>query len=63
MHDQFNGVKILLTFKAPGEIVFGIDRGVKATATRAGKRKPAVCAAGRHLEHGFDNTGYGYPVA
>jgi hypothetical protein len=63
MHDQFNGVKILLTCKAPGEIVICIDGGVKAAACRASKGNSVVYAASRQLEQGFDNTGYGNPVA
>ena len=63
MHNQFDGIKILLAVKAPGKIMSGIDRGIKTAAYRAGKGKPAVCASGREFEHGLDNAGYRNPVA
>lgn len=58
MHHKFNGVKILLTVKAPGQIVPGVDGGVGTLAHRAVERGLSVVVAGGNRKHGFNDAVY-----
>ena len=63
MHHKFNGIKILSTFKTSGQIVLGIDGGVRAVADRTVKGRLTVFVAGGNRKHGFDDTVYGDIIA
>lgn len=63
MHHEFNGVKILSTFKTSGQIMLGIDGRVRTVAHGTVKRQFAVFVADGNRKHGFDDTVYGDIIA
>jgi hypothetical protein len=63
MHHEFNGVKILPTFKTSGQVVLGIDGRVGTVADGTIKGRLSVFVAGGNREHGFNDAIYGDIIA
>lgn len=58
MHHEFDGVKILPTFKTSGQIVLGIDGRVRTMADGTVKGRLTVFVAGGNRKHGFNDAIY-----
>ena len=63
MHHEFNGIKILSTLKTSGQIVLGIDGGVRAVAHGTVEGRLTVFVAGGNRKHGFNDAIYGDAIA